>query len=474
MHPLLERDETSGPPEPRAAAGSGARAGSCSSPARPGSARPRSCGASATSQRARASSGARATRCSRRARSGRSSTSRERGRRRARGASSAGGRDAARGRRGAARASCAAPAATMLVLEDVHWADEATLDVLRLLARRIETLPALVLATYRDDELDRAHPLRIVLGELRAPAVDAGRARAAVAGGGGRAGRAARRRRRRAVPRAPAGNPFFVTEVLAAGGGEIPATVRDAVLARAARLEPDARARCSTRSRSCPPQAELWLLEALAGDAVGQLEECLAVGHARARAGARRVPARAGAARGRGVARRRDRRSRCTARALAALAAPPTARRTWRGSRTTPRPRATPTRCCGLRRAAAERAAALGAHREAAAQYARALRSRRRRSALERRPSCSSAARYECYLTGEIAEARRGAGTALRVLPRARRPAREGDALRCLSRMLVHRRRTAEAAAPAPGVELLEPLGPGPSWRAYAAVAHLS
>ena len=57
-------------------------------------------------------------------------------------------------------------APTVLVLEDLHWADEATLDVLRLLARRVETVPALVLASYRDDELDARHPLRIVLGEL--------------------------------------------------------------------------------------------------------------------------------------------------------------------------------------------------------------------------------------------------------------------------------------------------------------------
>jgi predicted ATPase len=56
--------------------------------------------------------------------------------------------------------------ASVFVLDDVHWADEATLDVLRLLARRIERLPALVLASYRDDELASDHPLRRVLGEL--------------------------------------------------------------------------------------------------------------------------------------------------------------------------------------------------------------------------------------------------------------------------------------------------------------------
>ncbi len=51
-------------------------------------------------------------------------------------------------------------APTVLVFEDVHWADEATLDVLRLVARRIASLPAVVVATYREDSLCPAHPLR--------------------------------------------------------------------------------------------------------------------------------------------------------------------------------------------------------------------------------------------------------------------------------------------------------------------------
>ena len=55
---------------------------------------------------------------------------------------------------------------TVLVLEDMHWADEATLDVLCMLARRVQSVSALVIATYRDDQVDRAHPLQAVLGEL--------------------------------------------------------------------------------------------------------------------------------------------------------------------------------------------------------------------------------------------------------------------------------------------------------------------
>ena len=88
----------------------------------------------------------------------------------------------------------------VVVLEDLHWADEATLDVLRLLARRIESLPALVLATYRDDEIDPRHPLRIVLGEL--PSGSAARVALAPlsADGRGRARRVARGRSRRAAP----------------------------------------------------------------------------------------------------------------------------------------------------------------------------------------------------------------------------------------------------------------------------------
>ena len=55
---------------------------------------------------------------------------------------------------------------SVLVLEDVHWADEATLDFLKYLARRIRSCGALALVTYRDDELGPAHPLHSVLGDL--------------------------------------------------------------------------------------------------------------------------------------------------------------------------------------------------------------------------------------------------------------------------------------------------------------------
>jgi len=128
------------------------------------------------------------------------------------------------------------------VIEDLHWADAATLDLVKFLGRRIRQVPALLVLTYRDDELGPRHPLRIVLGDLatsaavrRIPLTPLSVAAVQTLAAGQRLDAAALHRR-------TGGNPFFVTEALASHEGGIPVTVRDAVLARAARLSPDARA----------------------------------------------------------------------------------------------------------------------------------------------------------------------------------------------------------------------------------------
>ena len=59
---------------------------------------------------------------------------------------------------------CQSP--TLLVLEDVHWADEATLDLLRFLGRRIDRWPLMIVATFRADEVGPTHPLTVVMGDL--------------------------------------------------------------------------------------------------------------------------------------------------------------------------------------------------------------------------------------------------------------------------------------------------------------------
>lgn len=57
-------------------------------------------------------------------------------------------------------------APTVVVFEDLHWADDATLDLLRFLGRRLGSTRSLVIATYRDDEVGPRHPLRVAIGDL--------------------------------------------------------------------------------------------------------------------------------------------------------------------------------------------------------------------------------------------------------------------------------------------------------------------
>ncbi|TMB79728.1 MAG: tetratricopeptide repeat protein [Chloroflexi bacterium] len=168
-------------------------------------------------------------------------------------------------------------APSVIVLEDLHWADAATLDVLRIVARRVESVDSLIIATFRDDELDRMHPLRMLLGGLAgAGAVTriklAALSEAAVAQLAEPYGVDATE-----LYRLTSGNAFYVTEVLAGGTHAVPATVQDAVLARTARLSSAGRTLVEAAS-IVPAAAELWLLAKMCPEAVGSLDECVASG----------------------------------------------------------------------------------------------------------------------------------------------------------------------------------------------------
>jgi DNA-binding CsgD family transcriptional regulator/tetratricopeptide (TPR) repeat protein len=165
---------------------------------------------------------------------------------------------------------------SLAVIEDLHWADEATLDLLRFAGRRIARTRSLLLASYRSDELVPAHPLRAVLGDL----ATSGALRieppplspVAVASLATASGIDALELHRRT-----GGNPFFVTEVIAAGELGVPATVQDAVLARASRLSVSARAVLDAAAIA-GPRAEPWLLQALTAAESASIDECLATG----------------------------------------------------------------------------------------------------------------------------------------------------------------------------------------------------
>jgi DNA-binding CsgD family transcriptional regulator/tetratricopeptide (TPR) repeat protein len=168
------------------------------------------------------------------------------------------------------------PRGRVVVVEDAHWADEATLDRLVFLGRRLERTPALLIVTYRDDELGPDHPLRGVLGVLPQGVVHRVRpqplSEAAVAELARRAGRPAA-----GLRALTGGNPLLVTEVLAAGDAGVPLTVRDLVLARLAGLPADAQ-EVVRLVAVVPGRAELWLLEEALGPEPAAVERCVAAG----------------------------------------------------------------------------------------------------------------------------------------------------------------------------------------------------
>ena len=168
----------------------------------------------------------------------------------------------------------AGPAPTVLVIEDLHWADDATLDVLGHLARRIESSPTLVVLTFRDDELSGAHPLRRLLGilsaasptRLRLEPLTIGAVRELANDDG---------RDAAALHSTTGGNPFYVVEALAAAPGDVSPTVAATVLARVHRLS----AGCQKAlEQLCvvPGTIEFELAEELLGrsiDLLGEAEE---------------------------------------------------------------------------------------------------------------------------------------------------------------------------------------------------------
>lgn len=159
----------------------------------------------------------------------------------------------------------------VLIVEDVHWADEATLDMVAFLGRRLARCRALLLLTYRDDEVGPAHQLRSVLAGLPRPALSrlslAPLSVSAVADLARRAGRSPSH-----VYEVTGGNPLLVTEFLSGGRG-VPATVRDLVLSRLAGLSEAAR-EVAGLVAVLPTRAETALL----GGRAAAVEECLAGG----------------------------------------------------------------------------------------------------------------------------------------------------------------------------------------------------
>jgi predicted ATPase/DNA-binding CsgD family transcriptional regulator len=290
---------------------------------------------------------------------------------------------------------------TAVIFEDVHWADEATLDLLKYAGRRIDRTHALLVVTWRDDEVDLDHAIHRVLGEwrhsltlrlqLKPLSIDAVRR---LAGGS---------RDAVALHTVTCGNPFFVTEVLGTDCESVPASVRDAVLARRAGLSADARAVLDFVS-IVPSRAELPLLEAALETPAAAIERCIAAGLLRSESNAvmfRHELARMAVASALPVPRALNYHRRVFETLLSHFDSNAMLARVVHHAA-----------ACGAvdaivqyAPAAARQAAALGAHRQALEHYRRALEHRDRLSNEAKAQLIESCA-YEYYVTGQEQAAR--------------------------------------------------------------------
>ena len=361
---------------------------------------------------------------------------------------------------------------TLFLVEDAHWADEATLDMMRFLARRLADTRVLYVLTFRDDEVPPDHPLTIVMGDL---ATTAGVVRmqvplltpAAVAeliDAAGKDTDAAELHRR------TGGNPFFVTEAISTDSDGIPPSVRDAVLARAARLSPPARAVLGAAA-VIGPHCDVPLLLTVSGQSAGAVDECILNGvllgagvevsfrHELARQVIEESLPSATRVRLHGLVldsltqtgvvdhRRSAYHAEQSARSAAVAAHAPLA---------------------------AQRAARLGAHREAATHYRAALR---HGAALPDsiRADLLEALSYECYLTDQMSDALNARTRALELRRDDGDPRLIGADLRWLSRLSwFHGNNRAADRYGKEAVAVLEPLGTSPELAmAYSNMAQL-
>ena len=353
----------------------------------------------------------------------------------------------------------------LCVIEDMHWADSATLDLLRFLARRVGALPVLLLVSYRDDEVGPEHPLTVALGDL-ATCAELRRVQLDPLSRGAVATLAADNGINVAeLHRLTGGNPFFVTEVLAAGPGALrdgvlPRSVSEAVWGRLGRLSAAAR-EVVHAAAICGPRTGTVLLEKVCCQAFAALGECLSIGvltvdgqlvsfrHELARfAALQQIPA--------------HQRSELHARALAALAEPPIdadtlAALAFHADRTGDSEAAARY---GV--AAAERAAGLGANREAADLYAVALRHAGTAPA-EQKVLWLERHAFTSYLSGRAQAAVQAWRSAVTLRHELGDPLGESEDLRFLSHLLWPLGRTTEAVqAGLDSLRLLEAEGQSP------------
>lgn len=317
---------------------------------------------------------------------------------------------------------------TLAIIEDLHWADDATLDFVRFVGRRLTSAPVMLLVTARDDDREARVRLRTALTQVPSDqmtyidvppfSLDAVERLTAPSG-----------RSATDIFRLTRGNPFFVTELLRMNQ-TLPQTVRDTVLARVDAM-PAATQDALQIAAIFPGRVEAEVLDLLAPGANERLEIASDVGliesddttHAfRHELGRRSVEAELSPGRRRAL----------NAAALSILRDIPgisTARLVHHANAAGDR-----VAVADMAPRAAREAADIGAHREAARHLQSALAARAREVDPERAQLCEALA-FELHLLGRMPEAIVAETEALEIRRSLQDSLGEGDAQRWLSRM---------------------------------------
>jgi len=318
---------------------------------------------------------------------------------------------------------------SVFIFEDIHWADNATMDFLKYVGRRIMRSHCLILATYRDDEIGANHPLNYVIGDL--PASATSRIRLAPLSVEAIAALAeVDNRRARQILKITGGNPFFVQELSSSSDRSVPQSVSDAILAKASRLTGDAR-RLLNLVSVVPGRCELPLLLSAFPNALELVDQCAEHGLLTADPNF--------------VSFRHE-----LARLAVEDSLPAGQRRRWNAHLLTELRERMPHALarlshhadnCGDRDAvleyaprAAQESARLGAHREAVTLYRQAL-SHADASSEQARADLLEKLAYELYVTGRIDDAIDARRQSLALWSKAGDELHQAMALRWLSRL---------------------------------------
>ena len=359
---------------------------------------------------------------------------------------------------------------TVIVFEDLHWADESSLDAVAFIGRRINGTTGTLILTYRSQEIQLRPNVREALAGLPSDVTCRIELRplthAAVEG----MVRTAGRDDAEDLHALTGGNPFFLTELLTSASADVPASVRESMIHRLAQISAPARD-AAELAAVVPGGTEFWLLEETLGPRRAALDECLTAG----------ILVRTGD----GVAFRHELARLAVAAGLSPARQIELDRRVLVGLGT--RARVDPARLVHharragdqeavLRHApvAARAASAVGAHREALEQAEAALEAAAHADP-SRRAALLEQVSFEAYLCGQVERALDARRQALAIYEAAGDLAKAGENTRWLARLLWWSGDggAAQEAATA-ALEILEPLGPGPELgMAYSTVSQL-